>query len=269
MASCGLIVAAFVLTAPVISLAATVISQGYQSSEPLSVGSIVSLDKDASNSIKASKIDNVDSLFGVVVSANSTLLALTSEQKNQVQVASSGVVQTIVSDINGKVRAGDLITASPMSGVGMKATSNTRVVGSAQADLANSSGKSTQSYTDQSGQKVQAELGVIPVLINVSYYFKEPEKTVIPTLIQNVANTIAGKKVSPLPIIISLVIALVGMAGTISLIYSAIRSSIISVGRNPLAQSAVYRSLLQVIALTTGVIAIALGAIYLILSRLP
>jgi hypothetical protein len=47
-----------------------------------------------------------------------------------------------------------------------------------------------------------------------------------------------------------------------------IRSSIISVGRNPLSQSAVYRDLIQLSALVLVILAVGLAAIYFILSKL-
>jgi hypothetical protein len=46
-----------------------------------------------------------------------------------------------------------------------------------------------------------------------------------------------------------------------------IRNSIISVGRNPMAQSAVYRDVIQLSALVLGILAVAVIAIYFILSR--
>jgi len=109
------------------------------------------------------------------------------------------VVQVLVSDINGSVMAGDQITASPINGVGMKATDSAKVVGIAQDNLAGSQ-DSKQSYTDKKGHKHSVLLGQVPIIVNVSYYFKQPVKTLIPTALQNVANALAGKPVNSLPI---------------------------------------------------------------------
>jgi hypothetical protein len=245
-----------------------VLTQGYVSDQPLSIGSIVSIDPTASNKVVASTIKTVDNIFGVVVNNDNSVLTLSSNKKNQVQVATGGSVDVLVTSIAGDVRAGDQITASPIAGVGMKAITNVKVIGVAQADLAQSPGKTTQTFTDKNGQKQQAQLGQIPVLVNVAYYFKQPEKTIIPNVIQNIANTVANKKVSPLPILISLAVFIMTIISIISLVYAAIRSSIISVGRNPLSQSAVYRSLIQVFALVIAVLGVALTVIYLILSRI-
>jgi hypothetical protein len=53
-----------------------------------------------------------------------------------------------------------------------------------------------------------------------------------------------------------------------SIIYSMIRSSIISVGRNPMSQSAIYRDLIQLSALVIGILAVGLISVYLVLTRL-
>ncbi len=256
-----------VLLFPLALGAATLLSQSYQSDKALPEGSIVSINADSSK-VVAANTSNVDSIFGVVVGANDVLLSLTGSGKNQVKVATSGLEQVLVTDINGDIKSGDQITASPLDGVGMKATNNVKVVGVAQENLSQSQGKSTQTVTDKNGGKQQVQLGSIPVLVNVAYYFKQPEKTIIPTVIQNIANSVANRAVQPLPIIISLVIFFVASVSIVSLIYAAIRSSIISVGRNPLSQAAVYRSLLQVTVLVLTILAGSVAAIYLILARL-
>jgi hypothetical protein len=180
-------------------------------------------------------------------------------------VATSGIASVLVSDINGAIVQGDSITASPIKGVGMKATSNAKVIGIAQSNPTNSATK--QSYTDEQGKKQSVTLGQVSVAVNVTYYYAQPDKTLIPQAIQNLANALAGKQVNALPIIISGVIFIVTIIVVISIIYSMIHSSIISVGRNPMAQSAVYRDVIQLSALVLGILAVAVIAIYVILTR--
>lgn len=246
--------------------AVTTISQSYTTSSQIAVGSIVSLEKNSSDQVTPSSIMNVDTLIGVVINASNALLSLSNDkQSNQVQVATSGTAQVLVSDINGTVAEGDHITASPINGVGMKATDNVRIIGIAQGDL---SGGSKQTYKDKAGKEHSAIIGQVPVLVNVAYFFKEPDKTIIPQALQNLANSMAGKKVSSLPIIISGGIFVIMIIVVSSIIYSMIRSSIISVGRNPMSQSAIYRDLIQLSALVLGILAVGIIAIYLVLTRL-
>ena len=94
------------------------------------------------------------------------------------------------------------------------------------------------------------------------------EKTIIPAAIQNVANAVAGRAVEPLPIILSAVIFIVMLIVVMVIIFSMIRSSIISVGRNPLSQSAVYRDVIQLSAVIIVIIAASITTIYFILRTL-
>ncbi|HET8883888.1 MAG TPA: hypothetical protein VFM68_00250 [Candidatus Saccharimonadales bacterium] len=261
-----LLVAVLTLALPIAASALTSLSQGFTTTEELPLGSIVSLKEDSSDQVVASSSNNVDSIIGVVINDGSSLLTLTNGQENQVQIATSGMAPVLVSDINGAISRGDHITASPIKGVGMKATSNAKSVGIAQSDPRNSSDKHT--YTDAQGKEQSVTLGEVSVLVNVAYYFSQPEKTVIPSALQDVANSFAGKTVDTLPILISAAIFLITLIVVASIIYSMIRSSIISVGRNPMSQSAIYRDVIQLSALVLGILTVAVIAIYLVLTRL-
>jgi hypothetical protein len=251
---------------PAAAGALTSISQGYLTTDSLPLGSIVSLDKNSEDHVSATTTDTTDNIFGVVIDAGNSLLSVTTGQASQVQVATSGVVQVLVSDINGSINQGDAITASPIKGVGMKATDNIKVVGIAQ-DSMNNNNSSQQTYTDKQGKKHTVEIGLVPVLVNVAYYYKTATKTLIPAAIQNIANALAGKKVNPLPIIVASAILVVTLIVVVSIIYSMIHSSIVSVGRNPMSQSAVYRDVIQLSALVLGILAVAFVAIYLVLTK--
>lgn len=252
---------------PVAASAVTTLSQGYAADATLPFGSVVSLKKDTADQVVAASSSTADSIIGVVINDGSSLLTVSNGQDNQVQVATSGIVPVLVSDINGKISQGDHITASPIKGIGMKATDNTKVVGIAQGSP-RLGDNSKQTYTDQDGKKRSVLIGQVPVLVNAAYYFKQPEQTIIPAAIQKIANALAGKPVEPLPIIISAVIFLITLIIVSSIIYSMIRSSIISVGRNPMSQSAVYRDVIQLSALVLAILAVAVIAIYLVLTRL-
>lgn len=254
------------LLIPATAHAVTTISQGFSTTDNVRIGSIVSLKSNTSDQVVAANSSNVDETLGVIIDNGNTLLTLTSSQSNQVQVATSGIVEALVSNINGDINQNDEITASPINGVGMKATENTRVVGVAQVALNKTNG-SAQTYKDSKGTH-SILIGEIPILVNVSYFFRQPDKSIIPAAIQNVANSLAGKAVSPLPIIVSLAIFMITLIVVVSIIYSMIRSSIISVGRNPMAQSAIYRDIIQMSVLVLGILSLSMVSIYLTLTKL-
>jgi hypothetical protein len=178
-------------------------------------------------------------------------------------VATSGTADVLVSDINGAITRGDNITASPIGGVGMKATGTVKIIGVAQGDM---SSTIKQTYKEN-GVEHPIILGQVPVLVNVSYYYKEPEKTLIPEAIQKLANALAGRTVSSLPILISGGIFIVMLVVVVSIIYSMVRGGIISVGRNPMSQSAVYRNLIQLSALVLVILGVGFASMYLVLTR--
>lgn len=245
--------------------AVTSLSQGYSANESIAIGSVVSLEKNSTDSVIPSASENTDSIIGVVINDGSSLLTLNNGNKIQVQVATNGVTPTLVSDCNGAIAPGDHITASPLKGVGMKATSNSKIVGTAQGTMTNTT---TQKVEGAVCDNQEVTLGQLPVLVSISYHYSQPEKTIIPASLQNLANTVAGKKVSTLPIIISAAIFLVAIIVVAVIIYSMIRSSIISIGRNPMAQAAVYRDVIQLSTLVLAILGVAVVAIYLILTRL-
>lgn len=251
--------------APLYASALTPLSQSYKAESDIPIGSIVSLVDNTTDQIEPSNSKNVGNMLGIVIGADDSLLSLSSGTGSQVQVVTSGTVSVLVSDMNGPIKQGDHITASPLAGVGMRANSNIRVVGIAQGDLTN---PQPHTYKDKDGKEHTAKLGEVPVLVNVAYYFKQPDKTIIPSTIQNIANALAGKEVDTTPILISAAIFVVTIAIVVSITYSMIRSSIISVGRNPLSQSAIYRNLLQLSSLAVLILGLGFGSIYLILTRL-
>jgi hypothetical protein len=261
----GFVFLAFVL--PSSTQAAQQFSQSYSTLRNITIGSIVSLNGNSNDQVVAANNNNVDNLLGVVVNPGNSILSIGSNLKNTAEVATNGVLQVLVSDINGTIYNGDQITASPIDGVGMKATSNVRVIGIAQSNLDTTNGKK-ETYTDKDGKKKSVMIGQIPIQVSVSYFFKEPDKTLVPQAIQNMANALAGKTVSTLPILISIAIFIITMIIVVSIIYAMIRSSIISVGRNPMSQSAIYRDIIQLSALVLAILAVGMISIFLVLTRM-
>lgn len=251
---------------PISSSADSVITQGYNTTDSIPSESIVSIEQGSNNTVVPANLSNSTSLVGVVIDNNNSQVSL-SAGTSQIQVASSGVNQVLVSDINGKIQPGEEITASPISGVGMLANQNAEIIGTAQGSFPNST--ATKETITKSGTTKQiVNIGSIPVLVSVGYYTKQPAKTLIPVAIQNLANALAGKPVKSLPVIISMAIFVITLIVVVSIIYSLVHGSIISVGRNPMAQAAVYRNVIQLSALVVGIIAVAMFSIFMILTRL-
>ena len=240
------------------------ISQGFKTTETdLAIGALVSLTSGSQSTIQLGNTERINQLIGVV--GDKPLLELSNNDK-EVQVVISGTTSTLVSDINGDIKSGDKITASPINGVGMKASDSSLVVGTAQDDLG-STATTTRTINDKSGQPQSVKVGSVPVQINVTYYVApDDNNSFLPPFLQSLANTVAGKEVSAIRVLISSLVLVFGFASIAILLYSSIRSSIISIGRNPLSEGAVRKSLFEVGATALGILLVMLIAIYLVLT---
>lgn len=246
------------------SVSAAAIAQGFQTTEKNVVtGALMSLQTDKSGSVELANAERSDSLVGVV--GKDSLIEF-SDKDNTIQVVTSGVTSTLVSDIEGELKTGDRVAASPIDGIGMKAVQNAMVVGTAQADL--SSVKTTEHFiTDVSGKVHTVHIGLIPVQVNVTYYAVSPEKTtVVPTFLQDFANAVAGRQVSAVRVLIALIVLLVSFISIGILLYASVKSSIVSIGRNPLSESSVRKGLLQIGLTVIGILLFTLITIYLVLT---
>lgn len=238
------------------------ISRGFQADDSnIVAGSLVSTKKDGSDSIELANSESANRLAGV---ASKALVELSSGETGEVQVLLSGTTAALVSDINGSIKAGDKITASPINGVGMLATEDGQIIGIAQSDFKSASAKS-RTVKDKNGKNHIVHIGSIPLQVGISYYVA-PTSQFVPPFLQQIANTIAGRPVSFMRILLSCLLLLLSFGSIFVLIYTSVRSGIVSLGRNPLAAKAIQRGLLGVIVIVVLVAILALLGIYLILT---
>jgi len=240
------------------------IAQGFQTNDPSVIsGTVVSLKTGTPNTVELSSVTNLDQMIGVA--GNKSVIELSSGTAG-VQVVTNGVTPTLVSDINGDIKSGDKITASPIAGVGMRATNSTLVIGSALGDLSTAK-KETRTIKDKNGKEVQVHIGSVAMQVDkVFYEAPSDQNTYLPPALQDFADGLAGHKVSPVRVVVAALLVVFLFAAVTILLYSAVRSSIISIGRNPLSESAVRKSLMQVGLTVTGIFVFTTIVIYLILT---
>ncbi len=247
------------------------LSQGYATTSTIPAGSLVALDSKSAGVVDTATLANIGRLFGVVVPPASASISLSGTGSGQVQVGTTGSATVFVTNAAGNIHVGDYLTVSPIAGVAEEVgTDSTRVIGTAQADFSGTgSGVTTQSVTDATGHSRTVAVGQIPILINVSSYTSTAGKQpyVVPNWLQNLSNTLAGKAVSPIRIVIASLILLVALMCITVLLYSAVRNSIISIGRNPLSRSSVLRGLFEVVAIAGIILAVTAAAMYVVISK--
>jgi hypothetical protein len=243
---------------------AAAIAQGFKTTETnRTPGALMSLKKGSNNTVELANTDRVDRIVGVI--GNNSLIDLGSDAEN-VQVVTSGVSLALVSDANGTITAGDKITASPIDGIGMKATNDVQVVGTAQAGL-NSATAETRTVKSQGGTDITVHIGLVELQVNVTFFVSpDSQKTFLPVFLQDFANAITGREVSPVRVLIAALVLLLAFVSIAILLYSTVRSSIISIGRNPLSQKAVRKSIFQIGSTALGILLLTLITIYLILT---
>lgn len=220
----------------------------------------MSLDANKAGSVILTSADNVHQLIGVV--SNRPLVEL--GEDGNVRVITSGVTNVLVSDIAGEVKTGDKITASPILGVGQKANSSTMVVGTAQADLGSIT-TTQQTVTDASGVPHTVHIGLVPTQIDVAFFAKTGEQTIVPGFLQEFANSIAGKQVGVVQLFIAILVILLAFVSVGVLLYGSVKSSIISIGRNPLSEHFVRKGLWQAAFTVFGILAASVTIVIFLL----
>jgi len=244
------------------------LSQGFATTTPVAVGSLVALDAKTTGNVVVADINNSERLFGVAVSPSSAEISLGSGNAGQVQVATTGSATVFVATTNGAIHVGDYIAVSPIAGVGQKAVGKSRVIGTAQVDFDGSGANVTRRTVDTGSGKKEVAIGQIPVIISVTNYTTDDGQNYqVPTWVQNFSNVLAGKPVTPVRIIIAAIILIISMISVTVLLYAAVRNSIISIGRNPLSRGSVYKGLLQILLVALVVLGVGIGAMYLVITR--
>lgn len=270
----GVVLAAIAVlfAAPAVLAATTSTDQGivqsYDVVGTVHQGMIVGAKKSDNGKVSALSLDNLSDMLGVAISATDAPITLSGDSPSQVYVATSGEYNVLVSDQNGAIKTGDYISISSLNGIGMKALdTEPTVLGRAAADLTDKNIIQANVQIKQGTKVVSTvSIGAIPVDIGVANNPKGGHGTGnLPGFLQVAAGNIADKPVSSGRVYLSLAVLILAAFIAGSLLYSGVRGSLLSIGRNPLAKKYIIRGLLQTIL--TGMIVFILGlfAVYLLL----
>ena len=243
------------------------VSQGYKSDKVLQRGTVVSLDGQDTLKVVAATRENQDKLHGLVIASNDASFTL-SEGTEKTFVATVGRFDGLVSNEAGTINPGDFLTISSVAGVAMKAGEfDPYTVGKAIEGYDGSANSvSTTTLKDSTGNSQEVSIGRISVDVSVgSNPLLRPAESTLPEFLEKAAEQIADKPVSPVRVYLGIIIiiAAAGIAG--SLVYSGTRSSIISIGRNPLSKKSISKSMTQIILSSIIIFLIGLFGVYLLL----
>ena len=266
LATIGLAVLVIISTAHPMS--AQIATQGYNSDEQLERGMLVSLKEGDATKVEASDITNEKRLHGVVVNPNDAPVRL-SDETQKTFVATIGRYEVLVSDENGVIHQGDYVGISKVRGIATKVdTSTSMVIGKALADFDGKTNVlSTTDLKDNAGFAVKVNITRISVDIGIgSNPLLKPEQVNLPGFLKKASESIANKAVSPVRVYMSIGIVLASVAIAGSMLYAGVRSSMISIGRNPLSKQSIHKNLTQVIITSFIVFIIGIFGVYLLLK---
>jgi len=245
-----------------IVVAQTAATSSYFADKSIEPGTIVSLRRGESELVEPSSSDNVENLFGVVVRQTDSTLRLSNGDR-AVFVTTLGKAKTLVSDINGPVRAGDQLGLSPITGVAQRSNDDSVSIGTALQDFEPAGGViSPIKVTDSNGQETTANVGLVDIQVKPQL----GNNSILPSGISDFGESIAGKPVSSFRLFTALAVMVVSLSASSVLLFGAIRSALVAIGRNPLSKTLVYRGLFQVMAITFVIFASGVAGAYVILT---
>lgn len=244
------------------------LTQGYNSDQQLQRGMLIKLNKEDPSKIEPATSDTLEDMHGVVVHANDAPVTLSAEGRKTF-VATQGQFEVLVTDQNGPISVGDYVSISALPGIGMKAGDRQSVVaGKAVGTFDSSSiiiGKID--LKESGGNTRSVNIGRVMVDISIARNpLNRATDTNLPGFLKKATEAIADKPVSAARVYLTLgiFIATTMIAG--SLLYAGVRSSIISIGRNPLSKKSIVRSLMQVILTSLIIFISGIFGVYLLLK---
>lgn len=247
------------------------VTHSYSADSTVQTGMIVQLKANDTTTVIPLAAKEIKNMLGVVIPPANATIVLSPQDvtKQQVLVGTTGNFNVLVSNQNGRIKAGDYITVSSVDGVGMRADSEQAIVlGRAGADFNGTTNViGTVQLKDSLGHDVSVALSRIPVEVNIS---RSPlfTKSVdfVPSFLAKVAVTVANKPVSAARIYLSLVLLIITLLLAGNLLYSGVRNGMIAVGRNPLSKKSIIKSLIQTVIAGLIVFVVGVFAVYLLLK---
>lgn len=257
-----LAVAAFMYSLPI----AQAIARGYKTDDiGIQVGMVVALtdDKTQDSKIERATQQNNQRVVGVVTNSDNSFVTVASATTT-VLVESEGEVDAFVSDLNGYVSQGDLLVLSPLKGVLMKAKdgASAPIVGIAAANASSATTSSSYPVEDNGSQK---NTTIAKIRINLNRQGAASSGSQEDSSLSKLGKAVVGREVGETRVLVALILFVIVLIAEGGILYGAISSAIIALGRNPLARKVIRQEMIRVIVVALIVLAVGLGAVYAVL----
>jgi hypothetical protein len=226
------------------------VPQSYSAGPAVLTSMLVELKPGTAATVVPLTSQDLHRMLGVVVPVNDAAIVLTPQaaSSQQVLVAASGNYGLLVSTQNGPIKAGDYLTASAIPGISMKADSDQpEVTGRAAENFTAGSPKSLEkaSLKNRLGLTTTVSIGRIAAGVKFAPNPLYQKNSGLNGFLTKSAAGIANKPVSAVKAYLGAIVLLAALVITSTIFYSATRSSMVAIGRNPLARSAISRGLVR------------------------
>lgn len=240
------------------------ITRGYNSDDTLlKAGMVVSLSQ--SNSTENPKVeratrDQLERVIGVATTVDESLVTISSGNQT-VYVSGEGEVDAFVTDLDGEIRQGDMLTLSPLRGVLTKAFPGQPAIALAAEDFSIEQAE-THTITEVNADR---SIRIQKLRVNLDRQAIADLQPGNESVLSNIGKSLVGRDVEELQVIIAMIIFFIVLVAEGTILYGAISSAINSLGRNPLAKNIIKRELIRVVFIAMTVLIIGLAAIYAVL----
>lgn len=247
------------------------VTQSYNAGPSVLPSMLVENKSNDKNSVVALPSSDISKMLGVVIPQTSATIVLTpqNDSSQQVYVAPSGRYYVLVSNQQGNIKAGDYLEVSSIPGIAMLATSqDPLIIGRAVDSFSSSKAIGNTVLQNPSGKAVTVAIGRTIVDLQLApnpLYLKNSNSVLV--FLTRAEYDVTNKAVSPIRTYLSGLIFLATIIISIVVLYSGTRSSIISVGRNPLAKQAISRSLARTVIAGILVFVFGILTVYLLLNK--
>lgn len=241
------------------------IAQGYVSRDgELTTGMAAAYSGDGQETLVVrTNGSNSDKFVGIVTTETSNLVTLKNEQSNVI-ITTSGEAVAYVSDLNGEIRHGDYLVASPLQGILVKAAlDDSFVLATALEDFQAEKANTTTVETVNNESKT-TKITAIKINVGPQKIGDTSPKTL--SFLQVIGEGIIGRTINSWQVATVLIIFLLLLVVEGSLMYGAIHGTIIALGRNPMAREAVYRQLFQAVITVAIVFVFGAAIIYTVIQ---
>lgn len=236
---------------------ADTLARTFGANQTIPQGSVVALSRSNSQNVELAPAGDVSRIYGVAINPSDSAVTLDTGTP-KVTVITSGSFQVLVSLSSGTIQNGDYLSMSKTDGVAAKASVNQAyILGKALANFDGGSG-----VVSGSGQTA---IGLIKVDVSPGKNPLSKSDPSVPGPLLKIANALAGRPVTAVRVYTALGVFLVTLAVAGSLIWVGVRTSMISIGRNPLSKHSIIQGLVQVIVAAAVVFGGGLVGVYLLL----